>query len=276
MRIVDLGHPSHSVWTIRYCISFRKGENSNHRTDSDMINIRYYYTDSRWIWLYKGLPSLRRARALFQVRRHTMTTAERSRTLWDLCQKVLEQNVPGVFVECGVWRGGSAAIMGLAAQNRSPIRPLHLFDSFEGLPEPGPEDGAKAVEYSGGRSSGKLVSISKCQAGLELVRTFLFQQIGLNPKDVVFHAGWFSDTIPAAARQVGPIAILRLDGDWYASTQVCLEHLYPMLSPGGVVIMDDYYCWEGCKKATDEYRQKHGITAPFRKADEECCYWIKP
>ena len=241
-----------------------------------MFHIRYRLTDSRWIWFCKGLPSLRRARTLFRVRRQTMTTAARCRSLWDLCHQILHQNIPGALVECGVWRGGSAAIMGLAAQNHSPTRPLHLFDSFEGLPEPGPEDGASAVEYSGGRGGGRLVPISRCEAGLELVQTFLFQQAGLKPADVVFHAGWFSDTVPAAAKQIGPIAVLRLDGDWYASTQVCLEHLYPLLSSGGVVILDDYLCWEGCQKATDEYRQKNGVTAPIVQVDAECCYWIKP
>lgn len=188
---------------------------------------------------------------------------------------LVRQQVPGAFVECGVWRGGSAGVMGLALKSMSDNRQLHLFDSFEGLPEPGPDDGNAAKDYSGGRAEGRLSPISKCDATLEHVQTFLFQQLKLNPSRIQFHIGWFQQTVPTTAPALGPLAMLRLDGDWYESTRICLEHLYPKLSRGGVIILDDYYCWEGCKKATDEYRQAHSITAPIVRVDIDCCYWIK-
>jgi O-methyltransferase len=234
------------------------------------------FVNSRWIWFVKGLPEFPRARAMFLARNHTMTQAQRCRNLWDICRRTLKQNVPGALVECGVWRGGSVAIMGLAAEHLRQERPLHLFDSFEGLPEPGSEDGAKAVEYSGNKGSGRLVSISRCEASVQDVQHYLFEELRLKRNTVHFHVGWFQDTVPPAATKIGPIAVLRLDGDWYASTQVCLENLYPLLSPGGVLILDDYNCWEGCKKATDEYRAKQNISAPIVPVDGECCYWVKP
>ena len=205
-----------------------------------------------------------------------MTTPERCRNLWDLCQTILTNKIPGSFVECGVWRGGSAATMALAMRHFGETRPLHLFDSFEGLPEPGDKDGDMAVAYSGGRSSGALDSIHQCEAGLGEVRQLLHQQLRLPEDQVHYHVGWFQNTVPADAPQLGTVAILRLDGDWYESTRVCLENLYPLLAPGGVLILDDYFCWEGCRKAADEYRAEHNIIAPIIQVDADCGYWRKP
>jgi O-methyltransferase len=230
---------------------------------------------SRWMWALKGLPSPARVQAMFVARPYTMTLPERGRMLWDLCGDVFTRQVPGCLVECGVWRGGSAAIMGLAARHAGEQRLLHLFDSFEGLPQPDERDGTKAAAYSSGQASGALTSIHQCEAGLEEVQKALLGKIGLPANQLRFHRGWFQDTLPMVAPTLGPIAVLRLDGDWYESTAVCLKHLYPLLSPGGVLILDDYYCWEGCRKATDEYREAHGITAPIVRTDIEAVYWVK-
>ncbi len=238
-------------------------------------HLNFLLTDSRWIWYLRGLPSFARAHALYSARNATMTSFTRCYELWNLSKQILQKRVPGAFVECGVWRGGSAGIMGLAIQNGGQNRTLHLFDSFEGLPEPGEQDGREAQEYSGGKASGRLNSIAKCEATLPVVRSHLFEKLGLAPANVSFHVGWFQDTLPKDAKDIGPIAVLRLDGDWYDSTRVCLEHLYPLLSPGGAVILDDYNFWEGCRKATDEYREKHGISTPLIRVDRECSYWLK-
>jgi len=89
---------------------------------------------------------------------------------------VLEGNVPGCFVECGVWKGGSSAIMALAIRNARQERHLHLFDSFEGLPEPTEKDGEYAAVYSGGHNQGKLATINQCQAGLDEVRNLMLNK----------------------------------------------------------------------------------------------------
>lgn len=239
------------------------------------INLPQRFLHSRWMWYLKGLPVLPRAAAMFKARRYTMTTPIRCRELWDSCQKVLNENVPGCFVECGVWKGGSSAIMALAIQHARQQRHLHLFDSFEGLPEPSEKDGETAAIYSGGRNQGKLATVNQCRAGLDEVRHLILDEIKMPPNLTHFHIGWFQNTVPVDAAQLGPIALLRLDGDWYESTKVCLEHLYPLLSPGGIIVLDDYFCWEGCSKATEEYRDKNKIVSPIRRIDMDAAFWVK-
>ncbi len=233
--------------------------------------------NSRYGWFVHGLPNPSRAAALFSIRSHTMTWPTRAKVLWDTCRKALGDGVEGDFVECGVWRGGSAGLMGLVLRDfdKSAGRKLHLFDSFEGLPEPREEDGVKAAEYSGGVSSGELKSVHQCEAGIDVVKNFLFGKLGLSKDDVILHQGWFQNTLPDLGESPKKIAVLRLDGDWYESTKVCLDHLYDRVAAGGAVILDDYYCWEGCQKATDEFRTARGIKEPLVRIDNEAVYWIK-
>jgi hypothetical protein len=227
------------------------------------------------MWFLKGLPVLPRASAMFRAKRYTMTTPVRCRRLWDSCKQVLDANVPGGFVECGVWKGGSSAIMALAIKNSGQERHLHLFDSFEGLPEPTEKDGEDAAVYSGGRNQGKLTTVNQCQAGLDEVRHLILDKIKVPEKLAHFHIGWFQNTVPIDAGKLGPIALLRLDGDWYDSTKVCLENLYPLVTPGGIIIMDDYFAWEGCKKATDEYLNQQGINCSIERIDLDAGFWVK-
>lgn len=166
--------------------------------------------------------------------------------------------------------------MAMAIEDSGQARHLHLFDSFEGLPEPTEKDGEYAAVYSGGKNEGKLVTVNQCRAGLDVVQDLLFNKIKVSKERAHFHVGWFQNTIPIDAAKLGPIALLRLDGDWYDSTKVCLEHLYPLLSPGGILVMDDYFAWEGCKKATDEYRDQHQIRSPIHQIDLDAAYWVKP
>lgn len=231
--------------------------------------------DGRWGWFLQGLPSPARACALFRIRRATMTSPARGRRLWAQCQDLFRRGVPGAMVECGVWRGGSTALMALAARHAGEERTFHLFDSFEGLPEPSPADDAASIAYSGGKSSGQLVSIGECVADAKAVQAFLFEELRLDAASFQFHVGWFQNTVPAAAPAIGDIALLRLDGDWYESTKVCLEALYPRLVPGGIIILDDYFAWKGCRDATEEYRTRHGIRTPVERIDAAAGCWIK-
>ena len=80
---------------------------------------------------------------------------------------------------------------------------------------------------------------------------------------------------PMSSRPPESISVLRLDEDWNESTKLCLERLYPGLARGGTLLIDDYYCWEGCKIATDEYRKKHGITEKIHRIDQDSCTWVK-
>lgn len=224
--------------------------------------------------------------AIAKVRAFTMLPPERLITLYQQavhCEKVL---LPGAFVECGVWKGGSVALMALANLDAGAARrDLHLFDSFTDICEPDQAvDGERAVREvkawgKGGGTAGKLAPVagfydSMGGAGtLEGNKELLEKTVGYPAERIHFHVGWFQDTLPKA--EILEIAILRLDGDWYASTKVCLERLYDKVVPGGFVIIDDYGAYEGCRKAVDEFRRDRKITAYLHHIDGEARYWIK-
>jgi hypothetical protein len=167
----------------------------------------------------------------------------------------------GCLVECGVWRGGCLAVMASLAHDEGKGRMVHGFDSFEGLPELTPGDGGHGEELVGG-----------CAATEHEVRE-TFRTWGVPMDHTVLHKGWFKDTVPVAAPSLGPIAVLRLDGDWYESTLTCLEHLDPLLVPGGAVVIDDYGTWRGCRRAVDEYRARHAIDAVMVATDQVGEIW---
>lgn len=197
-----------------------------------------------------------------QNKAHSSVAAQENTA--ELTDRVIVNKVPGDFVECGVFSGVHCAIMakGLMLAGEKD-RHVHLFDSFQGIPEAGPRDAEwpgigprPGVEKSGRlRSTG----ISVCsRAGVEAHMA----QWGIDSRLLVYHEGWFQETLPEIAwRQSefgvsyfdpAKIALLRLDGDLYESTKVCLEFLYPRVSPGGFVIIDDFLL-EGCRAAVEEY-----------------------
>ncbi len=222
-----------------------------------------------------------------RVRAFTMLTHPRLVNLHRQVETCEKRKIPGAFVECGTWKGGAVGLMALANLRHGKARRiLHLFDSFEGIPEPDAAvDGSLAVEQVRsvqGGVDGRLVAVQGLYekfAGsvgtLEDNRRLLEKEIGYPAEFIRYHRGWFQETVPADAGAIGSIAILRLDGDWYASTKVCLDHLYPRVVPGGFVIVDDYGTYEGCRKAVDEYREAKGIRSALGKIDSSAYAWVK-
>lgn len=186
-------------------------------------------------------------RTIDRVAPYTMVSPERSGALIQAVEHVITNDVPGAIVECGVWRGGSSMVAALTLQRLGHLRDLYLFDTFEGMPEPGELD----IDYTG-RSETALWDPANpgAQASLGDVRSAM-RSTGYPAEHISFVQGRVEDTIPASAPT--EIAILRLDTDWYESTRHELEHLYPRLAPGGVLIVDDYGHYEGARKAVDEY-----------------------
>jgi O-methyltransferase len=169
-----------------------------------------------------------------------------------MAKKVEDDKIPGAVVELGVARGGAAALLGkVCLKNASSNRKMWLFDSFEGLPEPTHFD----IDRATGRTGDHIRPLPKgsCLGRIEEVRHLLVERFDLPQDRITFVKGWFQDTLPVFKNQIGPIALLRLDGDWYESTKVCLEHLYDLVTDGGVVLIDDYHSCFGCKKAVDEF-----------------------
>ncbi len=205
---------------------------------------------------------------------YTQLSYERLMTLYEQVAYIERRQLPGAFVECGVWRGGGAAMMALANLAESAgRRVIHLFDSFEGMPDPSAEfDGPEAARLMEQAAEQGVA----CNAAAPEDALRLIERIGYPAEFVRVHKGWFQDTLPAARDGIGPIALLRIDGDWYDSTRVVFEQLYHRVTPGGVIVIDDYGHFEGCRRATDEFLSVHAPHAYLHHIDYTGRYLIKP
>jgi len=198
---------------------------------------------------------------------HSMAGIERLRNTAKLVQRTIDERVPGHYIETGVWRGGSSILMrGVLAANGIADRRVYVADSFEGLPQPN-------VERFEADKDDILYSFPQLAVSLEQVKAN-FDKYGLLDEQVVFVEGYFEHTLHKLDAK--PFALLRLDGDMYQSTIEALEALYPRLSPGGYVIIDDYGAYASCRKAVHDYRGKHGIEAPLIQIDWTGWWWRKP
>lgn len=193
-------------------------------------------------------------------KKYTMTSMERMYAMYKATEYIIENKIEGAIVECGVWKGGSAMV-GMDALLRKGVtdREFWLYDTYEGMSKPTEKDimhsGMSAkVEWDKLRNELGKESSSWCLATEGEVENNVLKT--RYPKDhIVMVKGKVEETIPAQAPHA--IALLRLDTDWYESTKHELEHLFPRLSIGGVLIIDDYGCWRGARQAVDEYFSKH-------------------
>jgi hypothetical protein len=194
---------------------------------------------------------------------YTMTGAPRLLALIDAVRYLAGRRLPGDLAECGVWRGGSVLAMILALRDAGEEpRDIHLFDTFSGMTEPSVHDTSpfdppaletwRTAKERGGRPWPDLFDPSMFSVG-----TVEATLLGTGyPRDRLhFVVGAVEETLPAQAP--AELALLRLDTDWYESTRHELEHLYPRLVPGGVLIIDDYGHWEGARRAVEEYFREH-------------------
>jgi hypothetical protein len=216
-------------------------------TDVATLNVSFHYDDESLI-----------KEAVALVADYTMISFERAATLWQQVRYLDRYRIGGSVVECGVWKGGAIGLSALAHLSSAapPQRHLHLFDSFQGLPEPNARlDGDAAVRFVEGRAKGALVTTHKSVGPIDYSRELL-DKIGYPQELIHYHVGWFQQTVAPAAEALGDIALLRLDADWYESTAVCIKYLYPLVVKYGVVVIDDYDDYghfEGCKRAVDEF-----------------------
>lgn len=200
---------------------------------------------------------------------YTMTSPERLVGLSRALEHLIQNNVDGDVVECGVWRGGSMMLvarklMRMGQQNRR----LFLFDTFEGMSEPGTADvssvdkrTAEELLQNADRLQGNNVW---CYSALEEVQDNI-KKTGYPQSNALFVKGKVEDTLPFP--EIGKIALLRLDTDWYDSTRHELECLYEKLVRGGILIIDDYGHWSGAKKAVDEFISKNNLKLFLNRLD---------
>jgi hypothetical protein len=202
------------------------------------------------------------------VRPYTMTSPERVFALREATKYIVKGRIPGAIVECGVWRGGSMmAVARTLLELNERDRELFLFDTYEGMPPPTEHD----VAFTGESAESQLKATTKddpdsvwCYASLEDV-TQSVNSVGYPTNKIHFVKGKVEDTIPATAPET--IALLRLDTDWYESTRHELVHLFPRLSRGGVIVIDDYGHWQGARQAVDGYLAEHGISLLLNRVD---------
>ena len=177
---------------------------------------------------------------------------------------VIRNRVSGDLIETGVWRGGATIFMRAVLEAYGDTeRSVWVADSFRGLPKP------DAERYPAD-SGDAFWTMSELAIPVEDVRAN-FRKFGLLDDRVRFLEGWFRDTLPSAP--IDSLSIIRLDGDMYESTMDGLRHLYPKLSVGGYLIVDDFGAVPACKAAVEDYRAEHGIAEPIRQIDWTGVYW---
>lgn len=213
--------------------------------------------------------SLRFARIILRVKpRFTMVTNGNLLNLFNLVKEANRLDLHGDIVECGVWNGGSAAIMWFAnahCPSNSCSRTIWLFDSFQGLPRPGEKDGNwERTVYFEGWNQGDVEKVKQA-----------FRTLGLGLDNVIIVPGWFESTLATAP--VSAISVLHIDADWYDSVKTALTTLYDKVVPGGFVVLDDYGYWQGCRKALEDFLVERGIySIEIVRIDRVGGYFRKP
>jgi hypothetical protein len=205
------------------------------------------------------------------IKEYTMCRPER----FDNFCRALEftRNLSGCVVECGVWKGGMIVGAAKFTIDNNIEREFYAFDSYEGFPEPTEKD---IIAYTN-ESALKLENWGMKRAPVKLdTLDSLYECMKLLDvpnKKIIPVKGWFKDTVHDFKNT---IAILRIDGDWYESTRVCLENLYDNVVSGGIIILDDYGYWKGCKEATDEFLTSRSIDVVMNRTDFSEVWFVKP
>jgi O-methyltransferase len=214
--------------------------------------------DAAWL-----APSLRRALPYTMIRASTLLR------LGQVVRHTLASEIPGAFVECGVWRGGASFLMAdVLRREHVTDRVVWMFDSFEGMPPVEAIDGKRALQWE---EQGDPAT-NDATASLEEVEAAR-EKLGLSALTRPVK-GWFEKTLPETREEIGPIALLRLDCDWHASVTTCLETLYNLVSPGGYVLIDDYYTFDGCALAVHEFLGRRQLAHPIT-TDQSTAYFRK-
>jgi len=178
----------------------------------------------------------------------------------ELCRRVGDERIPGDLVECGVYRGGSAGILGLEAMRSD--RRLWLFDAFAGMPDPSERDDRGAQTIATGF------------VGSEADTHRVLERLGVPPDRYTLVVGWLEETLPKLEKP--PVALLHIDTDFHDPVKIALEQFYPHVSPGGYVVLNDYGAFEGCRLATDEFLAEHEPGAELIPMDPIAAYFRKP
>ncbi len=203
------------------------------------------------------------------IQPYTMVGEKRIYSLYKLAREVCERDIAGNFVECGVAAGGSSALLAAVIQHYSKrSRKLYAFDTFEGMPETSARDkhqgvDAAATGWGKGTCAAEMASLQAICG--ELGVDHLVKPI----------KGLFADTLPLFKQEIGGIAFLHMDGDWYSSTRDILEHFFDLVRPEARIQIDDYGYWQGCREAVDEFAAQRGLSFELEPIDETGVWMVR-
>ena len=224
---------------------------------------------------------------LDKVKDYTFLREEGLHSLFRQMKFIEQSNRKGCIVECGVWKGGVASLLaGTNLQYSREMRTIHLFDAFDDICAPSKIDGERANQEADKflpyKSEGhKIVPLKGFydehggHGTIEECMDLMIKDLKYGKDFIQFHKGWFQDTIPHLCDKIQDIVLLHIDADWYESTKICLEYLYPKVIKGGFIIIDDYGTYDGCKNAVDEFIQKLEKPIFLNEVDESIVYFMK-
>lgn len=226
------------------------------RSYKDLLR-KSYFRHIAWYWFSSNRKALFRSKLVYSVMPYSLVGSDGLEATFDAAWELAKRRVPGDFVECGVAQGGCSALMATVGRLAVPSKRMWLFDSFEGLPSPTADDYDQNRKSTGNHV--RPLVRGSCLGTREQVDSLLFSCFRFDRNSTFLVKGWFQHTLPVHKERIGPIALLRIDGDWYESTKCCLDNLYDSVSPGGYVIVDDYGVCFGCQRAVHEFFVRKGI-----------------
>jgi len=230
-------------------VNVLKLTNPDGRLGQLLIMLRALTQLARLLAVHPSRQTLDFTRLVLKVQpRYTMLSPTRLLNLYRRVKEADHLGLDGDVVECGAWNGGALAVMAKACTN--PSRRFWAFDSFEGLPMPTNRDGKREQRnYFEGYCTGREDNVRRVMGLLDVP----LDKIQIMP-------GWFEETLPRA--EVGPIAVLHVDADWYEGVKLVLETFYGSVVPGGFIVLDDYWRWPGCKAALEDFMIERNIALP--------------
>jgi len=207
---------------------------------------KYYRKIKTFKILFQIRPSLKQYKnicVIFKVLPFSMMMPQTLKSMMDLACKTINQNIPGDFVECGVWKGGCSAAIAKVYQDLNSSKKLHLFDSFEGFPKLNKTDLiGPGKKFRAGRNKASIKDVE-----------LIFKKLNINQRNFFINKGWFNNDLFKNYEKIEKISMLHIDCDLYEGHKICLNNLYTKLSKGGFIIFNDYGYLPGVTKAVDEF-----------------------
>ena len=215
------------------------------------------------------------AQVIEDVRRYTMSGAESLKMTIGLAVEAIETGRNGDFAECGTWKGGASFAMLLVQRllYGKIVKPVWMFDSFQGLPAADERDGPLALKYQ--REIDGPGYFDNCREAFENVMTFV-QKFGFRTDEAIIVPGWFTDSLPPHKEALSrrSLAVLRVDCDFYEPVSYVLNELAPLVTEQGTIILDDYYAWDGCARATHDFLSRNDLSWRIRSVEKFHGAWM--